>query len=140
MFWFPQLWSHFDNISTTVLTPTILISQNLSIVFSKTIISHFVKHFLLERTLSEHLESMKKPFVWGTQVELQAAADYYEMCIYLFTKKEQQERYHWHRYTPRNSAVATDNLPQIELAHPRSVHFDPILDAATLQIPKSFPH
>ena len=75
MFWFPQLWSHFDNISTTVLTPTILISQNLSIVFSKTIISHFVKHFLLERTLSEHLESMKKPFVWGTQVELQAAAD-----------------------------------------------------------------
>ena len=97
------------------------------------------KHFLMEHTLSEHLESMKKPFVWGTQVELQAAADYYEMCIYLFTKKEQQERYHWHRYTPRNSAVATDNLPHIELAHPRSVHFDPILDAATLQIPKSFP-
>ena len=82
---------------------------------------------------------MKKPFVWGTQLELQAAADYYEMCIYLLTKRQQQERYHWHRYTPRNSAVPTDNLPHIELAHPGSVHFDPILDAATLQIPKSVP-
>jgi len=34
------------------------------------------KPLLLEHTLSEHLESMKKPFVWGTQLELQAAADY----------------------------------------------------------------
>ena len=94
------------------------------------------KHLLFGRTLSEHLESMKKPFVWGTQLKLQAAADYYEMCIYLLTKRQQQERYHWHRYTPRNSAP-TDNLPHIELAHPGSVHFDPILDAATLQIPKT---
>ena len=97
------------------------------------------KHLLFGRTLSEHLESMKKPFVWGTQLELQAAADYYKMCIYLLTKREQEERYHWHRYTPRTSAVAADNLRHIELAHPRSVHFDPILDAATLQSPKSIP-
>ena len=113
-----QLWSHIDNVSTTVLTPTIL--QNLSTMSSKTTI----------------LESMKKPFVWGTQLELQAASDYYKMCIYLLTKREQEERYHWHRYTPRTSAVAADNLRHIELAHPRSVHFDPILDAATLQSPK----
>ena len=97
------------------------------------------KPLLLGRTLSEHLESMKKPFVWGTQVELQAAADYYDMCIYLLTKREQQERYHWHRYTPRKSSVATDKLPHIELAHPGSVHFDVILDAATLRTPKSLP-
>ena len=58
------------------------------------------------------------------QVELQAAADYYDMCIYLLTKREQQERYHWHRYTPRKSSVATDKLPHIELAHPGSVRFD----------------
>ena len=97
------------------------------------------KPLLLGRTLSEHLESMKKLFVWGTQVELQAAADYYDMCIYLLTKREQQERYHWHRYTPRRSSVATDKLPHIELAHPGSVHFDVILDAATLRTPKSLP-
>lgn len=34
---------------------------------------------LFEVTLSDHLESMRKPFVWGTQVELQASADCYEM-------------------------------------------------------------
>jgi len=39
------------------------------------------KHLLFGRTLSEHLESMNKPFVWGTQLELQAAANYYKMCI-----------------------------------------------------------
>ena len=39
-------------------------------------------------TYSEHLESMKKPILWGTQLELQAAADYYEMYIYLLTKRQ----------------------------------------------------
>ena len=47
------------------------------------------KHLLFGRTLSEHLESMKKLFVCGTQLELQAAADHYKMCIYLLTKREQ---------------------------------------------------
>ena len=28
---------------------------------------------------------MKKLFVWGTQLELQAAADYHMICIYLLT-------------------------------------------------------
>ena len=29
------------------------------------------------------------------------------MCLYFLTKRHQQESYHWHWYTPRNSAVPT---------------------------------
>ena len=97
------------------------------------------KPLLFEGTLTDHLEMMRKPGAWGTQVELQAAADYYKMSIYLLTKREQQDRYQWYLYRPRNSAVPADGLPHIELAHPGSVHFDCIVDASTLQNPKSIP-
>ena len=60
-YWLPQLWSHIDNVSTTVLTPTIL--QNLSTVSSKTIILPFVmtsQSFLLPRLSSSVSSPTKK--------------------------------------------------------------------------------
>ena len=94
---------------------------------------------LFEETLTDHLKMMRNPGTWGTQVELQAAADYHKTCIYLLTKRGQQDRYHWILYKPRNHAMPGDGFPHIELAHPGSVHFDSIVDAATLQNPKSTP-
>ena len=47
------------------------------------------KHLLFRRTLSEHLECMKKPFVWGTQLEVQAAAHYY---VSLFSHQKTSAR------------------------------------------------
>ena len=73
--------------------------------------------------------------MWGTQLDIQAAADYYEMCIYLLTKQQR-------------GTIGIDTQPGTVLylqttCHtsnfPGPVHFDPILDTATLQIPKSVP-
>ena len=97
------------------------------------------KPLLFEGTLTDHLEMMRKPGVWGTQVELQAAADYYKMSIYLLTKREQQDRCQWNLYRPRNSALPADGFPHIELAHPGSVHFACIVDTSTVQNSKSIP-
>ena len=78
---------------------------------------------------------MRNPGVWGTQVEPQAAPDYYKMSIYLPTKREQQDMYQWHLYKPHNCAVLADGFPQIEFDHPLLVHFDCTVDAATPQNP-----
>ena len=94
---------------------------------------------VFQGTLTDHLKRMRNPSTWGTQVELQAAADYYKTCIYLLTKRGQQDRYGWLVYKPRNCSMPADGFPHIELVHPGSVHFDAVVDAATLLSPKSVP-
>ena len=41
---------------------------------------------------------MAKPGTWATQVELQAAANYYCTDLYVLTEKPNKTEYHWIRY------------------------------------------
>ena len=48
------------------------------------------KPLFYERTLTDHLEMMRKPATWGTQVELQASTNFYK--TYLPTHQKRAER------------------------------------------------
>ena len=48
---------------------------------------HILKCFVLSGTFSDHLEQMKNDRVWGTQVELYAAATLFMLPIYVYTPK-----------------------------------------------------
>ena len=95
-------------------------------------------HFLVineneNYTLVRHLESVRKPMVWASQVEIQAAVDLYGVPIYLFTPNTSGPGYHWQCYSKRTFAVPELRHHHIELAHQSSVHFDCIVDATTMR-------
>ena len=82
-------------------------------------------------TLADHLESARKPMVWASQVEIQAAVDLYGVPIYLFTPNVSGSGYHWYCYSKRTLAAPELKHHHIELAHQSSVHFHCIVDATT---------
>ena len=41
---------------------------------------------------------MAKPGIWATEVELQAAADYYCTDLYVLTEKPKKTECHWIRF------------------------------------------
>ena len=84
-------------------------------------------------TLVDHLESVRKPMVWASQVEIQAAVDLYGVPIYLFTPNTSGPGYHWQCYSKRTFAVPELRHHHIELAHQSSVHFDCIVDATIMR-------
>lgn len=89
------------------------------------------------QTIGQHIESINKPRVWASQIELQAAAEFYRIPLYLYSPTPDKRGYHWLCYQPRTSSP-TVTRSHIELAHPASIHFDLIVDAATMtpsQIP-----
>ena len=82
-------------------------------------------------TLLDHLASVRKPGVWASQVEIQAAVDLYGAPIYLFTPNVSSSGYQWYRFNKRTLAVPKMSFTHIELAHRAGNHFDCILDATT---------
>ena len=90
------------------------------------------KHLLFGQTLSEHLECMKKPFVWGTQLEIQAAADY-DGDVYLSSHQETAAR-----EVPSASIHTTQDqytlIPSLMLPHFRFRSVVPQLDGATVYV------
>ena len=84
-------------------------------------------------TLTTHLENVRKPMVWASQVEIQAAADLYGVPIYLFTPKPSGLGYHWYCYNKRTLSVPLFKYSHIELAHKSGIHFDCIVDATSLR-------
>lgn len=84
-------------------------------------------------TLQDHLQSMKNPAVWATQLEIQAAVDLYGVPLYLFTPVLSGRGYQWYHYSKRTFAVPQIEYDHIELAHRSGNHFDCIVDADTLK-------
>ena len=85
-------------------------------------------------TLLDHLESMKHPMVWATQVEIQAAVDLYGIPVYLFTPNLSGSGYQWYHYNKRTLAVPHVQHHHLELAHchMHGNHFDCIVNTATM--------
>ena len=82
---------------------------------------------------NDHLESVRKPIFWASQVEIQAAVYLYGVPIYLFTPNASGPGYHWQCYSKRTFAVPELRHHHIELAHQSSVHFDCIVDATIMR-------
>ena len=84
-------------------------------------------------TTESHITKMKKPMLWASQVELQPAADFYAIPIYIYTQTLDKTGYHWLQYTPRMKSAPYINHTHLELAHRHSIHFDCIADDRTKQ-------
>lgn len=63
-----------------------------------------------ENTIEEHIEKMKVPGEWATQVELQAATEVYSTSLYLYTLTPTKKSYHWICYTPKTRPVAQRHI------------------------------
>ena len=85
-------------------------------------------------TIDLHIQKMKNPMVWATQVELQAAVELYGVPLYLFTQTPDKKSYRWLCFTKGTKSSKCVAHTHIELAHPGSVHFDCIVDATTNEI------
>ena len=77
---------------------------------------------------------MAKQCVWATQVELQAAAGCYNRDMFTLIETLEKNRYHWISYKPQYSGQQ-----KAELAHFASVHFDPMIDVLTRNLPQTPP-
>ena len=65
---------------------------------------------LFKDFIAHHLKQMAKPGTWGTQVELQAATDYYCTNLYVLTEKPTKTDYHWIHYKARLRAHNTKRI------------------------------
>ena len=85
---------------------------------------------------SIHVQRMKESGWWGTQVELQAASDYFNVPVYVCLTNSAGV-YSWHMFRPRYNqglnqecrpAVFPFTLKHIELAHSSSKdHYDSVV-------------
>ena len=86
-----------------------------------------------EETIEHHIQNMKKPTFWASQVEIQAAADLYGVPLYIYTQTPDKTTYYWLHYTQRMQCPSFIKHRHLELAHPASRHFDCIVDTTTSQ-------
>ena len=84
-------------------------------------------------TLLNHLESVRKPTVCASPVEIEAAVALYCVPIYLSTPNVSDSGYWWCNFSKRTLAVPQMNLIHIELAHQAGNHFDCTLDTTTMR-------
>ena len=68
-----------------------------------------------EATIDEHIQKMKRPFLWGTHVELMAAASLFQVHIYYCTKAQAGNHYKWERFATISSSVEVKYPEQSEI-------------------------
>ena len=68
------------------------------------------------RTFEQHQGAIRKLAVWGTQVEIQAASDSYQIPIYVCSLHPRAGQIRWLCFKPSYSPV-TSELPQVSLLH-----------------------
>ena len=96
---------------------------------------------LFHNFMTHHLKQMVKPCMWATQVELQAAANFYGTDLYVLMEKPNKTDYHWICYAASTNPSFKENsckntFSHIQLAHCSFVHFDVIIDLKTKEVPK----
>ena len=92
-------------------------------------------HTAINQTeFTEHLKNMKMPYVWGTSVEIMAAASLFQLDFYVATDSYKPGVPTWLLYTPKPLSVLSNRtVPNqlrdqkkgwVELAFVRQCHFD----------------
>ena len=92
--------------------------------------------------IDDHICSMARPFVWGTQVELLAASSFFQVPIYYC--QASQGTYRWHMLGPvsetKNLKYPADTNTQgikvkhFELMYHTGVHYDSIVNQSTNRV------
>lgn len=89
-----------------------------------------------ECTLEEHVAHIKYDTIWGTDIEIRAAASYLQRPIYVCTQRSQSLEYYWDCFAPLATRMPTSGdyfeniyhsrpLPShLELCHSNRCHYD----------------
>ena len=95
------------------------------------------------QSIDARVSNMSKSGIWGTQVELIAAATLYNIPVYVASRSTDGLSYHWRKYTP----IAVDNVviietdkTHIELVHLNNCHFDPVVSTSGRVSEPIIPH
>lgn len=106
-------------------------------------------HGAAKSTLKEHTKLMMRPWVWGTHVEMMAAATLFRAPVYYIKKSTPEEGYHWEVFQPLTLPTNTQlRLPELseedplysatppehfELFH-NNMHYDCVVSAQTRKL------
>ena len=94
-----------------------------------------------EGSVEDHVCKMKANGVWGTHVELAAAATYYRVPVFVCTPHPKTQHYYWVHFNPLPGNLSRPNigdgdgvshkihLSHIELCNTSAVHYDCVLSA-----------
>ena len=80
-----------------VLQCTYINMKSITWMYERNCVVNQTKYssLLFHNNIASHLKQMTKPGTWATQVEVQAAADYYCTDLYVLTEKPNKTGYHW---------------------------------------------
>lgn len=98
--------------------------------------------YIINGSWEEHISAMKLEGTWATQVELYAAATYFQVPLYLCSPHPATKRYSWLLFNPDDQAQIAfqqSKVNHIELCHTAGDHFDCVIDEQTLIHPLSLP-
>ena len=65
-----------------------------------------------EPTFESHAKNMKRLLTWASQVEIQAAADLFNVEVYVCSPHPGTENYEWLKFRPKNNPVIFERLDQ----------------------------
>lgn len=89
-----------------------------------------------EHTLEEHVAHMKYDAIWGTDIEIRAAASYLQRPIYVCTQRSQSLEYYWDHFAALTTRMPASGdyfeniyhsrpLPShLEICHSNRSHYD----------------
>ena len=112
--------------------------RSLLVKFIETNSTYFTA-LVFTGSFSQHVASMKCPGIWGTQVELQAAASLAQTPIYVLTKQGTEGAdYKWIMYQPQSIAnlkfpdelsfLFKNTLNHLEICHTNGNHYDCVIN------------
>ena len=90
---------------------------------------HFFKKYVFSGTLAAHCKKMECIGCWGSQVEINAAANLLKAKIYIFSKQPNSQRYHWICYTPSLQHSTVEQCSEgvkkvVQLSPPKGYHIE----------------
>ena len=112
-----------------------------------TVNSHVLAKYCFSRSIEEHIVRMKYDTVFGTYLELRAAASYFQLPIYVCTQRSGSLKYYWDYIPPHPnidrvppSKKFITCVPQVghfEICHSNRCHYDTIemLDGSRPSLP-----
>ena len=90
-------------------------------------------------SVEDHVSDMRVDGIWGTQVELAAAATYFQVPLFTYTPHPQTQHYNWVCFKPLPGKLiypdignGDDNMHRITLSHielcnTSGIHYDCVL-------------
>lgn len=108
---------------------------------------HVFEAFVMKGTFEQHVSTMQREGAWGTQVEMCAAACYFQVPFYLCSPHPASKTYRWllfesldraRFHSEVNGDQQTPRVKHVELCHTGGDHFDCVLNKDNL-IPTSPP-